>query len=109
MDISGLDGISEYEMHNQIRQGARFVVFQYTLSIVVLTFKRNSKIYFIRPGESTFSKSWPYTLLSMLFGWWGFPWGFIYTPQTLYRNLQGGLDVTQLVLQETIPLSAIPH
>ena len=26
---------------------------------------------------------------SGLFGWWGFPWGFIYTPIQLYRNLSG--------------------
>jgi hypothetical protein len=26
---------------------------------------------------------------SALFGWWGFPWGFIYTPIQLCRNLSG--------------------
>ena len=25
-----------------------------------------------------------------MFGWWGFPWGLIFTPQALYRNLCGG-------------------
>ncbi|HSB74630.1 MAG TPA: hypothetical protein VLC12_03220 [Terriglobales bacterium] len=31
-----------------------------------------------------------YTLISLLFGWWGFPWGLVYTPQAIYRNLNGG-------------------
>jgi hypothetical protein len=33
-----------------------------------------------------------------LLGWWGFPWGFIYTPQVIAKNLQGGVDVTANVL-----------
>jgi hypothetical protein len=32
--------------------------------------------------------------LSLLFGWWGLPWGLIYTPLTLWTNLSGGRDVT---------------
>lgn len=28
--------------------------------------------------------------LTFAFGWWGVPWGLIFTPQALYRNLSGG-------------------
>ena len=35
-----------------------------------------------------------FTLPTFLFGWWGFPWGFIFTPQALYRNLRGGYRLT---------------
>lgn len=41
---------------------------------------------------------WPYSLLSFLFGWWGIPWGFIWTPMALYTNFSGGRDVTQQLL-----------
>jgi hypothetical protein len=41
-----------------------------------------------------------YTLTSLLFGWWGFPWGLIYTPQAIYRNLCGGYRET---IAELIP------
>jgi hypothetical protein len=30
------------------------------------------------------------TIISMIFGWWGFPWGPIYTVQTLFHNLKKG-------------------
>ena len=30
------------------------------------------------------------TLITVLFGWWGFPWGFIYPPAALITNLFGG-------------------
>ena len=41
-----------------------------------------------------------YTLTSLLFGWWGFPWGLLYTPQAIYRNLCGGYRET---IAELIP------
>ncbi len=28
-------------------------------------------------------------MFSFLFGWWGFPWGFIYTPVQVIRNITG--------------------
>ena len=30
-------------------------------------------------------------------GWWGVPWGIIYTPLTIFTNLFGGQDVTDEV------------
>ena len=38
-----------------------------------------------------------YTLVSLVFGWWGFPFGLIYTPMALITNLSGGRDVTALI------------
>ncbi len=98
MAISGSEGLSNEEVQSQLEQGARFVIFSYTISLLVVTFKRNSPIYFIRAGEGTFAKSLPYTLLSLAFGWWGIPWGFIYTPMSLATNLGGGKDVTAQLL-----------
>ena len=37
-------------------------------------------------------------MISLVFGWWGFPWGFIYTPMALYTNLKGGKDITKDIL-----------
>jgi hypothetical protein len=67
------------------------------VSVVVLTFKRSSDIYFVRPGENAIGKGLPFTLLSLVAGWWGILWGPIYTVQSLYYNFQGGKDVTQAV------------
>lgn len=32
------------------------------------------------------------TLLSGAFGWWGFPWGIIFTPVQIFRNVVGMLS-----------------
>src|SRR5262249_15977215 len=71
---------------------------EYCFSIIVMTFKRGTDVYYIPPGGSTASKSLPYTLLTLLLGWWGFPWGFIYTPMAIATNLGGGRNVTKQVL-----------
>jgi hypothetical protein len=36
--------------------------------------------------------------LSAFLGWWGIPWGPIYTIQSLSKNISGGKDVTDQVL-----------
>jgi hypothetical protein len=87
--IQGINGLSQSEIDFELQRGAKFVFFQYCISIVVLTFKRSSDIYFLRSGESGSSKGLPFTLLSLVAGWWGIPWGPIYTIQTVYNNLQG--------------------
>ncbi len=72
-----------------------------------MTFRRNSEVLFVKADESPASKGLPYTLMSVVLGWWGIPWGFIYTPQVIYRNLKGGTDVTANVLAN-LRSAAIP-
>ena len=93
-EIKGIEGLSDQEIHALVQQGAKFVYFEYAISILIMSFKRSSDVFFIRPGESAFVKGLPYTILSMCFGWWGIPWGIIYTPMVLFTNLTGGKDVT---------------
>jgi hypothetical protein len=97
MSIVGLEGLSTGEINEELRRGARFVVFEYCISIIVLTFKRSSAIHFVRSDEGTFGKGLGYTLLSLTLGWWGFPWGIIYTISTVATNCAGGRDVTSEV------------
>src|SRR5438874_10895214 len=47
---------------------AKFVLFQYCISIVILTFRRPSDIYFLRQGENSVVKGLPFTLLSLVGG-----------------------------------------
>ena len=98
MAIQGLGNMTGAELHEEVQRGGRFVVFSYCISILIMTFRRSSDIHFIRAGEGTFGKSLPYTALSLALGWWGIPWGFIYTPMALFQNLSGGKDVTREVL-----------
>lgn len=92
----------------EINRGAKFVVYQYCVSIIVMTFRRNSEVLFVKADESAVSKGLPYTLLSFLLGWWGIPWGFIYTPQVIYKNFNGGTDVTTNVLANLRNVAAPP-
>jgi hypothetical protein len=96
--IKNIEGLTVAELNNELSRGGKFVIFQYCVSIVVMTFRRSSDIYFVRAGESTIKHSIGYTLLTLLLGWWGIPWGPIYTIGSLYTNLSGGKDVTREVL-----------
>ena len=97
--IVGLEDIkSGGELQQEIQQGGKFVMYQYCISILILTFKRSSNIYFISHDQNSVVKGLPFTLLSLVLGWWGIPWGPIYTIQSVVVNFQGGKDVTQEVL-----------
>ena len=94
MKIHGIDGMTHGELHHELSRGAKFVHFQYCVSIGIMTFKRSSDIHFVRAGESAVAKGLLFTLLSLVAGWWGIPWGPIYTIGAVYTNLTGGKDVT---------------
>jgi len=98
MKIQGIEGLPSGLIESEVQQGAKFVMFQYCISVLVITFKRASDIYYIRPGQSAFTKGLPFTLLSLVAGWWGIPWGPIYTIQALVVNSGGGKDVTSEIL-----------
>ena len=98
MAVKGIEGLSNEQLDLELNKGGKFVIFQYTISILVMTFKRGSDIHFVRYGESAFVKSLPYTLLTLLLGWWGFPWGPIYSIGSLITNFGGGKDVTNEVI-----------
>ncbi len=94
MGVKGIAGMSGGQLDMEIGRGGRFVVFEYAISLVLITFKRRSDAIFIKAGEGTFFKALPYILLTLVLGWWGFPWGPIYSISALVTNLRGGLDVT---------------
>src|SRR5690349_18688818 len=81
-------------IEREIRAGARYVVFEFCISVLILSFKRNSSIILLQPGEGSFGRGLPYSLISLFAGWWGFPWGPIWTISTIATNLSGGRDVT---------------
>ena len=99
MKIKNVEGLTTDQINKELQNGAKFVIYQFTISIIVMTFRRSSDIYFIRSGENASVKGLSYTLISLLFGWWGIPWGPIYTIGSLFTNLGGGKNVTEEVLQ----------
>ena len=100
MRIEGIEGLSTSQLQFELQRGGKFVFYQYCVSLIVVTFRRASDIYFIRAGESTVTKGLQWSLLTFLVGWWGIPWGPIYSIQSLFVNFKGGKDVTSEVARQ---------
>lgn len=100
MKTKNTEGLTLFEIQQLIQQGGKFVVFPYTISTLFMSFKKDSTIYFIRPGENTLKYSFGYFLSNFFLGWWGIPLGPIYTITSLYYHIIGGKDCTQLILDD---------
>ena len=94
MQITGAEGMSPDQLDFEIQRGAKLVFYTYCVSLLIITFKRPSPVYLIRAGESRLGKGLPWILLTLVLGWWGIPWGPIYSVQSLITNFRGGKDVT---------------
>jgi hypothetical protein len=103
LKVIGAEGHSPESLRDEVARGATFVIYSYNISLLVISFKRPSGIHFIKPGQSRVLKGLPYTLCSLLLGWWGIPWGIVYTIQSLATNLRGGVDVTAPFLASLAP------
>ena len=108
MQIRGIENLSREDLVREISNGAKFAVFQYCFSLVVLSFRRSTDAYFVPAGKSPTATGIPWTILSLLVGWWGIPWGLIFTPMVVYRNLSGGQDVTNYVMTNVLRLIPAP-
>lgn len=93
--IKGTEGLSVEQINDELSRGGKFVVYEYCISCFVMTFKRGSEVFFIKAGENRLKHGVIYSLISLVLGWWGIPWGPIYTVGTVVNNLRGGKDVTR--------------
>ncbi len=98
MKIKNIDGMSAENLQEETNKGGKFVYFPFTISFIVVTFKRTSGVYLVKQNENAIIKGLSFTMLSFLFGWWGFPFGPKYTIESIRTNLQGGKDVTDDVM-----------
>jgi hypothetical protein len=109
--ILGIEGMTGAQVEAEVAKGGKFVYYTYCISIIFMTYRRSSDIHFVRAGESSLTPGLGWTALSLVMGWWGIPWGPIYTIGALFTNLGGGKNVTQevmnsLVQQQPIPMAA---
>ena len=99
--IAGMElNLTHDELLEEIRRGARFVVYRYCISFIFVTSRGESSVYFRRPGQAPPVRAVLLTLMTLIVGWWGFPWGPIYTIGSFITNLSGGKNVTDDVLQQ---------
>jgi hypothetical protein len=94
MKLVGIEGLTAGELNSELQRGAKFVSYQYCVSLLFVTFRHFSDTYFVRTGEKRLGTMSGYIAISLLLGWWGIPWGPIYTIQSLVTNLRGGKDLT---------------
>lgn len=87
--------------------GARFVVYPYCISLGIVSLRRASGVRMIAPGQGSIVGGLPFALVSLVFGWWGIPWGPIWTVQTIWSVLQGGTDVTNEVVSRIVLLGEL--
>jgi hypothetical protein len=109
MKIEGIEGMSPDQIRFEVQRGAKFVFFYYSVSVLVMSFRRASPVYFIAAGENALAKGLAWTLLTVVAGWWGIPWGPIYTVQSLAVNLKGGKDVTAEFSARLQPGISVPN
>ena len=69
-------------------------VTQYQGCVSFLLFTSRFRSRFLIVGQGNTADWLIYSGLTFMFGWWGFPWGLLFTPQALYRNLRGGYRQT---------------
>ena len=66
----------------------RYVIFWYVVSLLLVTSRRTMQGVFC-PSCAP-KKAFQASAITWLLGWWGFPWGPIWTIGALYRNLLNG-------------------
>lgn len=94
MNVKSIKGMTIPQIQDEVAGGGRFVRFPFCISLVVVSFRFSSAVYFLKKDENAFLKALPFTVLSFLLGWWGIPWGPVYTIGALVTTLGGGKDVT---------------
>ena len=98
--IKNIKNYTNEQLKSEIARGGKFVFFTYTVSLAVMTLKRSSSIVFIPAGEGTFKHRVGYSTVNAIMGWWGIPWGPIYTIGAMFNNMSGGKDVTSEVVSQ---------
>ena len=64
--------------------------YQICTSFLFVTFKEPTG-YILDRSSNKFYVNFIATTVTVFMGWWGIPWGPIYTIQTIFRNLGGGV------------------
>ena len=89
--------INRAELEYELQRGGKLVQYTWCVSAAVVTIKHSTETYLVRVNESPYPKALQWCLLTFFAGWWGIPWGPIYTIQSLWQNLRGGTDITMEV------------
>jgi hypothetical protein len=94
-------GVASFE-GRPVRLDTKVRTYRTSISLLVVSYWFASRFVLEGEREGGFVK-WSATLASLLLGWWGIPFGPVYTLQALYRNLAGGDQITVADLLSQLP------
>lgn len=94
-----------YENSVLITPTTRLTRYQVALSFLIVSFKIPTRVYVVGHHTTGFVAA-ACTVVSLALGWWGIPWGPIYTVQVIHRNLRGGLSQSVAEGLATVPAAA---
>lgn len=93
------ENLTAEKLQSEIDRGAKFVSFQYCISLfLAVTLRRFSPAILVKNEQSAKKYQIKYNFISLIFGWWGIPWGPYYTFKSVALNNKGGLDVTEDIM-----------
>lgn len=96
--LPGTEGMTIQQVEDDVLRGGRFRVFPWNFSVIVMSFQRNSQVRYFRSSENPGLPALLWSMLSFCIGWWGIPWGIVFTVHTLWINSMGGRDITEGIL-----------
>jgi hypothetical protein len=73
---------------------------------LVATFRFQSGIYLTDSWQERYLLGLPFSVLSLVLGPWGVPWGPVLTGRAVWVNLSGGVDTTAQVVAQLDPSCA---
>ncbi|CAM2801893.1 hypothetical protein RAHE111665_01860 [Rariglobus hedericola] len=97
--LAGTEGMTLGDVELDVLKGGRFVRYYWNISVVVLSFRNSTALTYVRSDRSAGMGALGWGTVSLFFGWWGFPWGIVHTPLSLWHNTRGGSDHTHEVLK----------
>jgi hypothetical protein len=98
--LAGGEALSLEELRARVTAGARLVRFEYCLSLLFFTLRRQSPMSLTEFRLERYLRGLGYSALALLLGPWGVPWGLILTPWAVWVNLTGGVDETEQLMRE---------
>jgi hypothetical protein len=98
LHLRGVRPLFAEELRTRLAAGARCVRFEFCLSLLFVTVRRQSPVYLTFSWHQRYLRGLGYSALALLLGLWGVPWGLIWTPWAIWVNTTGGADCTHEVL-----------
>jgi hypothetical protein len=96
--LAGTEGMTLGDIELDVLKGGRFLRYYWNISVILLSFRKSTALTYVRSDRSAGLGALGWGTFSLFFGWWGFPWGIVYTPLSLWHNTRGGTDHTHEVL-----------